>query len=262
MARKTLLDITQEIMSAMNSDEVNSITDTAESEAVARIVCSVFDGMVSTKNWPSHKELVQFTASGTSSRPTHMTVPDLVKEIISVRYDKIGLGETRIQFDKVDYLNNDDFLRMTNGRDSTDANIETITDLTGVKLLIKNDKAPTYYTSFNEVEVVFDSYDSDVDTTLQTNKVQALAYIQPESTLSDGWEPDIPKEAEKALIEEAKAVARLQIDDTTDIKAEQESRRQRAWISRNAWKVRGGVHYPNYGRMAPRTKEPTFRKED
>ena len=59
MSDKTLLDITQEILNSMTGDEVNSIFDTAEAEAVARIVVSVFEGLVSNRNWAQHKSLFQ-----------------------------------------------------------------------------------------------------------------------------------------------------------------------------------------------------------
>ena len=63
MAKKTLLEIVQEILTDMVSDEVNSIDDTVESQTVASIVRSVYESMMANRNWPHTKQLVQTEAS-------------------------------------------------------------------------------------------------------------------------------------------------------------------------------------------------------
>ena len=47
----TLLAIVQEILSDMDSDEVNSIDDTVESQQVASIVRSAYMAIMSNRNW-------------------------------------------------------------------------------------------------------------------------------------------------------------------------------------------------------------------
>lgn len=260
--KMTLLEIVQDILSDMDSDEVNSISDTAESEQVAQIVKSTYYAQMNTRNWPHTRKLINLEASGSDALPTHATLRDPVKELISVRYNCVRATETKRVYRDIKYKDPDDFLRITNRRNSDESNIDIIIDPTGVELLIRNDLAPTYLTSFDDQTIVFDSYDKEVDDTIQTSKVQAMGYVIPDWLAEDDFVPDLPDEAFTALLEEAKSRAMFKLKQTADSKAEQESRRQQNWLSRKAWRVAGGVKYPDYGRGRGKGyRDPTFRQD-
>lgn len=248
MAKMTLLEIVVDILNDLDGDEVNSIDDTFESQQVAQIVKSTYIAMMSNRNWPHQMKLVSLVASGNNALPTHVTVQDPVKEMVSVNYNKVRDGETRRKYQPMRWLEPDDFLRHTNRRNSDENNIDIITDPSGVELLIRNDLAPTYYTSFNDSTLVFDSYDNAVDDTIQESKIQARAYVMNSWVHLDDAIPDLPDEAFTALLEEAKSRAALKLRQQPDQKAEQESRRQQAWLARKDWRVKGGIKYPDYGR--------------
>jgi len=256
--KMTLLGIVQDILNDMDGDEVNGIDDTFESQQVAQIVKSTYYAMMSNRNWPHTKQAVQITPSGSSALPSHMNVQENIKELVFINYNKSKVGETRKVYQPVRYIEPDDFLRVTNRRNNDESNIDVITDPTGVELLIKNDVAPTYYTSFDDDSLVFDSYDNSVDSTLQQSKVQAQAYVMPVWTHDDSFIPDLPAEAFTALLEESKSRAMLKLKQVQDIKAEQESTRQQRWLSRKAWRVGGGIQYPNYGRRGSNSRDTTF----
>ena len=257
--KKSLLGIVQEILSDMDSDEVNTIDDTVESAQVAEIVRSTYFAMISNRNWPHTRKTVQMVASGSIAHPTHMSVKEDFKELCFINYNKADKDETRKKFTPVSWVEPDDFLRITNKRNNDSNNVDIITDYTGVELLIGNDRHPTYYTSFDDKNLVFDSYNSEVDSTLQMSRTQAMAYVIPEWTHSDDFIPDLPAEAFIALIEESKSKCMLRIKQVQDIKAEQEASRQQRWLSRKAWAVNGGLKMQTYGRRR-RTSEPTFRR--
>jgi len=244
----TLLSITQEILSEMDSDNVNSISDTVESEQVANIVITTYRDMMSNRNWPHQRGAALMTARSDSEFPTHMTLDDSVKELISVRYDKALTGETRKKYKDITYKTPDDFLAYTNSRDNDNSNVDVVSDDSGIDLLIINDTHPTYFTSFDDSSIIFDSYDSSVDATLQKSKVQALGYILTQLTLADTSVPTMPDEALSALIEESKSRAQLKLRQFQDVKSEQESSRQQRWLSRKAWKTSGGIQYISYGK--------------
>lgn len=246
--KMSLLDIVQDILSDMSSDEVNSIDDTPESLQVAQIVKSTYYAMISNRNWPHTKKLIALTASGTNLRPTHMTVPSNVKEMVLINYDTARLTDTRKLYKEVKWLNNDEFLFMLNSRNSSNSDTVVVEDLSGIELIIQKNKAPNYYTSFDDETVVFDSFDETVDSTLQADKLQAIGYVIPEWTHSDSFIPDLPSEAFPALLEEAKSKSMFKLKEVQDIKSEQEAGRQQRWLSRKAWTVNGGIRYPNYGR--------------
>lgn len=259
--KMSLIEIVQDILNDMDSDEVNSIDDTQESAQVAQIVKSTYFALISNRNWPHLKKGISLEAPGTTATPTHMKLSDNVKELSFINYNKARDGETRKKYQSVSWVEPDDFLRATNRRNSDEANIDIIIDPSGIELLIRNDQAPTYYTSFNDTHVVFDSYDSSVDDTLQESKVQAQGYVNPIWLPEDDFIPDLPEEAFTLLLEEAKSRASLKLKQTQDVKAEQEAGRQNRWLSRKDWRVHGGIQYPDYGRRGGKThRDPTFRQ--
>ena len=260
--KMTLLEITQDILNDMDGDEVNSIEDTFEASQVAQIIKSTYFAMLSNRNWPHTRQAIQITPSGDSALPTHMVIQDEIKELCFINYNKIKNSETRKVYKPIKWLEPDDFLRVPNRRDNTSSNIDVITDPTGVELLIKNDLAPTYYTSFDDTQLVFDSYDAAVDTTLQQSKVQAQAYVMPTWSPQDDFIPDLPTEAFTALLEDSKSRAMLKLKQVSDVKAEQEASRQQRWLSRKAWRAHGGIQFPNYGRNTNKYRDVTFRDED
>lgn len=259
--KMTLLEIVVDILNDMDSDEVNSIDDTMEAQQVAQIVKSTYFAIISHKNWPHLKKGISLEASGDDAYPTHMKLSDNVKELSFINYNKAKLGETRKIYQSVRWVEPEDFLRHTNQRNSDEPNIDIITDYSGIELLIRNDQQPTYYTSFDDTHIVFDSYDSAVDDTLQESKVQAQGYVNPTWVVADDFTPDLPEEAFTYLLEEAKSRAFIKLKQTQDPKAEQESVRQARWLSRKDWRVHGGIKYPDYGRKNGKYfKDPTFKQ--
>lgn len=244
----TLLEVVQQILSDMDGDEVNSISDTEESEQVARHVVRVFDNLISTRDWLHTRGLISLTPFSDTDFPTHFTVPDAVNRLETLKYDKIKGGETRKQYSDVVYKDPDEFLNILNKRDSTASNVQTVTDASGSLLFVLNDAAPSYYTSFDDSVVIMDSFDSAVDTTLQASKVQAMGYTIPSLVLSDSSVIDLPKEAISLLIEEATSRAQFKVRQFEDAKSEQASQRLSRWSARNQWKIKGGIQYRDYGR--------------
>ena len=262
--KRTLLEIVQEILVVIDGDEVNSIDDTIESTQVADIVRSTFQAMTSNRNWAHTKKLISFTPSGDTALPTHMIVADDVKELVenSVQYNKAKFGETRKKYLRVNYLEEEAFLRRMNGRNSDNNDIDVIIDPSGVELLIRNDTAPEYWTSFDDKTLVFDSYDSEVESTLQESKVRARAFHMLSFTVVDNFIPNLPEEAFTALIEEAKSRTQVQLHQFNDPKAEQEATRQNNWLSRKQFTLKGGFKYPNYGRVGRKGhRDPTFKQD-
>lgn len=257
--KMTWLDLVQDILNDLDSDEVNSIDDTIEAQQVAQIVKTTYFAMMSNRNWPHLKRAIQLEPPTTTAQPTHMRLVDDVKEMAFINYDTSRLDSTSKNFSRLVWVEPDDFLRITNNRRSESETVDVIIDDSGIELLITNNQPPNYYTSFDDDTIIFDSYDKDVEATLQRNKVQAQAYIMPQWVSSEDEYPDLPTEAFTALLEEAKSRASLKLRQMTDSKAEQESQRQQRWLSRKAFKVKGGVTYPNYGRGRARTKDVTFK---
>ena len=245
--KKTLYELVSGILNDMDADEVDTIADTFESEQVAIIVRDSYFALIDSRNWPHLKQFTTLTESDATT-PTHLTVPETAKEVIQITYNVAKVGETRRKYKVMTYIYPDEFLAKVNKRNNDEANIDLITDPSGVELLIKNDKAPEYYTSFDEETLVFDSYDVAVETYLAQAKFQVHAVITPTWVHEDAAVPDLPEEAFTLLLEEAKSAAFLNLKQMVNEKAEQRSIKADAWLSRKAFTVKGGIRYSNFGR--------------
>lgn len=253
----TLLNMVQDILNDMDSDEVNSVNDTIESMQVAQIIKTTYYEMLGSRNWPHLKKLIQLQASTDGDKPTKMRLGENVKELLFVKYDKRGLTNEDNPFDDdasirrmyrdVQYLTPEEFLNLTNSRDNSKENFLMVQE-DFVELIIQTDKAPQYYTTFDDEYLFFDSYDSQVDDTLQSSKTQVMAYVEPSWRPIDTFVPFLPSEAFPALLAEAKSTCFLVLKQMQNAKAEQQSRRQQQWLSRKAWKVSDEPVYPSYGR--------------
>jgi hypothetical protein len=153
--KRTLLQIVQNILSDMDSEDVNSISD------------SIYLNMVSTRMIPEHQELMRLVSLSDSTKPTHFQVPDGVKRIDLIRYNvKATSGN---EFREIEYIEPLTFLTLNNEGDD----VIVVNDVNGsTPILIRNDKMPNFYTSFDDLHIVMDSYDSAVDQILAESKTQ------------------------------------------------------------------------------------------
>ena len=250
--RMTLLEIVQDVLNDLDSDSVNSINDTVESEQVAAIVKSCYFEMIGNRNWPHLKKLFQLEHSGNLSRPNYLAIPVLLKELETFRYETQKEEGGRIYFSEVKYKHPEDFLSFISTRDSTATNVDVIQDFGGSKLFVVNDKAPEYWTSFDDYYIVTDSYNKAIDDTLKKSKTQCIGYLHPSWEHTDSFIPDLPAEAFPALVAEIKSTAFVNVKQMANQKAEQKASRQQRWLSRKAWRAHGGVQYDDYGRKGRR----------
>lgn len=250
----TLLDLTQTILSSMDSDAVNSISDSIESLQVAKIIRTVYYDIVNRADLPKLSLPINLQASGDTTKPVIMYVPDTVKNIEWVQYDNATITQTNRNMQNVYFVPFKDFMERSN---SLDVSLSTVDSLTltqdGNSFVIQylNNKSPEYYTSYDEHTLIFDSYDSAVDTTLMSSK--SLAYGKKVATfsMSDAFEPDMDEQQFQLLLSEAKALAWAELKQTTHAKAEMSSRR--GWTSlqnskHNSEHVTDFDALPNFGR--------------
>jgi hypothetical protein len=100
----TLLELTQAVLSSMDSDEVNSITDTVESQQVVEVIKTVYDDIISRGDLNSNKTLFNLTASNDLTKPILMTRPDGIERIEWIKYDIRGNGDVVPSWDTLMYL--------------------------------------------------------------------------------------------------------------------------------------------------------------
>jgi hypothetical protein len=258
MAKMTLLEMTQDILSDMDSDEVNSINDSVESLQVAQIIKTTYYNIIDGRDYDFLYELFQLSNSGTATRPTHMKLPETIIDLKYIKYNCRSATDTKDRYHKIKYLNPEDFMEILDTRDSSASNIRVVTDTTDISLNIKKDKAPEYFTSFDDEYLVFDSYDSEVESTLRNSKTQCHGKRSVTFTLSDSFTPDLPVQMFSYLLAEAKSTSFVTLKQMPNAKAEQISNSQKRRMSQDAWRLKDGIEYPNYGRMTRVKKGPNY----
>lgn len=255
--KQTLLQLTQDVLSSMDADEVTSITDTVESEQVATIVKQVYFDIVHSQSLSEHKNLFNLTATSVST-PTVLTRPDDVMELEWFKYNKRTSTDTTDVWEYVHYLEPAAFLDLVHGFDQTATEVDSFT-LTGdsysTTIYIENDRAPDYWTSFDDSYVVCDAYDSAADTTgLVASKTSCFGKLLPTWTHEDGFTPDLDAEQFRLLYNEAKAMAWAEMKQTMHAKAEKRVREGKIHLNRKKQDLPGGdstwaLSLPNYGRQ-------------
>lgn len=249
MAKLTLLQIVQSILNDMGSDKVNSISDTVESEQVASIVKDTYFNLLNTiDKVPENFELIKLEALGDSTRPNYLKIPSNVLRIEKIRYD-ISTDSNK-RYAEMLYYSPEEFLDRIYTRNTSASNIIEVNDVDNseVVLLIQNDKRPDFYTIFNDDYIVFDSYDSVVDDTLEEDKSLCYAQIEPSWTTSDTFVPDLDSNLFPLLLAEAKSTCFVNIKEAANAKIEQVSRNQKVSLQNNKKKTKDRYCYPNYGR--------------
>lgn len=239
----TLLEMTQDILSNMSSDEVNSISDTSESMQVATIIKQKYFDIINRVPLPEHQQLIQLDPSLDGDVPVLMYVPDNVADIKWIKYfnSNVDVGLPAQGYLYVTILPQDQFISLVSGFNTTESNVETFDFVDNSNNVIngtfrmnyKTDRQPCYCTIISNYYVIFDSYDSTQDSTLQASKTQGWGRIVPHWSMVDNFIPNLAEEQFQLLLNEAKALAFFELKQQPHQLALQESKRGWSTIQKN-----------------------------
>jgi hypothetical protein len=231
----------QSILSDMDSEDVNSIDDTVEAQQIASVIQDTFFNMIAARVIPEHKQLLQITSLSDSTRPTHFKYPDNVKEIENLFYNTAtsGANYTEVYFvEPLEFLNRMD--------EATGLRVDTVAGSTPI--YVRQDRMPSYYTSFDDLHIVMDSYNSTVDSVLQQSKTRAYGTVYPSFTISDTFEPDLDDTMLPYLLAEAKSTCFSLFKSGSDPKVEQSARRLKSFVQNDMYRTKRENKRPHYGR--------------
>lgn len=178
--RRTLLALVQRTLSAVDSEDVNTVDETPEAAMVVNIANRAFENMAVSSRWRHFRQLTTLT---TNAYKNQLVLPTNAYDIQHRLY---YAGQP------VYYRDPQDFLQMSLGRSTSDTttydNIRAYTD-----------RNPSWYTSFNDLALVFDSVPSAISG-LNGTDCHAIIYVFPDNELiSDGEYFDLPPIAFPAL---------------------------------------------------------------
>lgn len=254
MPLMTLLEMTQNILNSIEGDEINSITDTVESEMVAEVIRETYYDLLSSDVIPDHKELIQLEGLSDTTFPNYLKIPDNVVDVIWWKYDVVGSTETAPNYENVTFCEPEAFIARLNMRNPSGTTIQSVADSSGITLLIDNTTRPMYWTSFDNQHIITDSFDNTVDSTLQQSKTQAYCEVEPTWTVSDTFVPDLSTHMFPMLLAEAKSVSFINFKQQASPKEEKRARKHKQRSNRSKYRTRASnpsSYGPNYGRRRP-----------
>ena len=270
-------------MSSMDSDEVNSISDNAESLQVANIVKTCYFNIITRTHLPEHKQFLQFEDSLSTNTPTLMYLSNGSTRIDWVKYFNSNTlpgnsGQSGFQHDlnldisstgqtsnppppgyqDVCILSVPEFVNIVTAYNPEDPNVVTYTFSDNSNsfpgnftLYARSDLQPRYCTVVSDYYVLFDSYDSAVDDTLQASKCMAYGQIIPTWQMVDTFVPLIDEAQVPLLLNEAKSLAFYELKQMLHQKAEQENKRQWSSVQRDKSRSDKPSYFdqlPNFGK--------------
>lgn len=239
--KKTLLELVQNILSAMDSDEVNSIGDTIEALQVAEVVKETYEDITVGVDIPGLEGLISFDGLQDLVRPNVLKLSNDTEKIDWFRYNN----------EPVEYLTPEAFINRMNSINRSDMDNVQLVD----RILIRNDAQPKFYTSFNDLELFFESYDRAEGATLHESRSQAWGKKFAAFRLEDDFIPLLPAPMFARLLAEAKATCFVNFKQTANSKEEQKARRQLVRGQNDLYRTGSKSSFdrlPNYGRSPRR----------
>lgn len=256
MAKRTLLALTQSILSATDGDEVNSIGDTMESLQIVDIIRAVYEEVREEHDLPSNGVLFTLEEASTSTYPTRLKLPERIGLMKWLKYADVTYPEdedTAIskEYRDVPYKTPEDFIQYLDNRNPLDTRSVVVSypDDSNIKLTIRNDCFPNCWTTFDDQHIWFDAWDSSKTSTIIANDTKAFGLLADTFILDDDYIPDLPGNLfpyfESRCLN--RCIAHFKQEMNPEVK--QNSERQRIRSQRNKWRAkRRNIEGPDYGK--------------
>ena len=237
----------------MNSDEVNSITDTVESQQVAEEIKTTYYELYSNRAVPEFETLLHLEP--VSGKPNQLRIPDNVTRIKWVKYRNNRVNDDA-RFETVSYLCPEEFVeRFVSNMEGVAEPYEDVVllDSSPVEYRIKTNSVPNYYTIFQSDNVlVFDSYDADLEANLTASNSIAWGTMAQDWDMEDDFVPNLDAALFPHFLAEARSACFVNIKEVSNSKEEQRARRQLVrslpLLNRDEDQKRGVFSAINYSR--------------
>jgi hypothetical protein len=235
MQKMTLLEMVQNIASALETDEISSISDTTESLQIAEVIKETFYEQFNNIVIPEFRGLITLDDVNDLTRPNYLKVPANVSKIDWIRYKDFRNSD---KFTEVTYIDPEDFIDTQLQYSSTSNNVFLTQDPSGVSYYVTNNGRPQFYTMFDDEYLVFNRFDADSEDTLQSSNTIVFGSKVEEFELEDDYIPPIDGNLFPLLLAEAKSTCFINLKQISSSKEEQRARRQRIRMQNDQFKDR------------------------
>ena len=247
--RYTHLEMVQTILETMKSDTVNTWDETVESETVGKEVRRVFYEFILRLDPAEFRGMQSLTALGDTTKPTHFLVPETVSQIEEIKYDcNTTTTASDLNYKTIRYVDPMEFYDMCSSRVGSAANSVIVVDHSGKSLIIRNDAMPSVWTCLGDDYVVFDSYDSSIEATMQSGKLIAFGSNDPVYTMGDTYVPELNSRYFPAFLAECTSACFNNIKEQPNALEARRARTGASFIQNERSKVVQGYGGPNFGR--------------
>lgn len=250
---RTLLKLTQDILSAMDSDEVNSIGDTVESRQVANVIEVSYNNICARTEFPEHKELFELQATGDPLKPNLFYIPQSVDTIDWLKYNEVDGGRWKeLTFKSPDWFIEDMYnFGVDWNNDARRSNYTLNSGDSSIEIYYQNDLDPTYYTIIPHVGVILNAVDLRYQDTAQKTRTLAYGTKNYNFIYEDNFTFALDNVHMNILTQEAKSLAFAELKQTTHALADRSARESRITAQRRKDAGNSTQFYrqlPNYGR--------------
>lgn len=229
MQKMTLLQMVQNILSAMNSDDVNSISDTVESLQVANEIKTTFFELYGNRDIATFESLVNLESPGSAATPHLLKVPSTVSYLRWLKYRDYD-ATNEILYKDLQYLEPEDFIKRIVEQSESSSGLYqsvTLTATSPVTFPIRKDRCPSYFTLFDDDQtIVCDAYDADNESWLTGANSLAWGVLYKSFDLTDDFVPPIDAHLFPHFLHECRSVCFINIKEVANSKEEQRARRQ------------------------------------
>ncbi len=223
----TVLYTVNKCLSDMNSFQVNSIDGTEESLQVASIVEDKYYAMVNSGSWPAAEAYLQLDTSPELAGPTTLSIPLTVDSVNHLRYRGLSLKHVEPEV----------FLQTALDPSNADNENMTLVQMgSTVQGYVLTNKAPQFFTTFDDELIICDSYDSVAEDKLLAAESLAKVFIRPTFILDDASILAMPQKMEALFLAECRAAAFKKIKQQVSDEDERDRRLQRSRLQNDARK--------------------------
>lgn len=234
--KQTLLEMVQRILEAVDGQVVDSIEDTREAMQIANCIKESYQHLLYTRDIKAKSNLIQIHSMSDTTQPTTFLINDNIEQITLFKY----YDSVNERWVTLTWMDPEHFIDMCLNRNPNKDNVTRLKEPTsGVYYNVYNDRAPQYFTSFDDQHLVCDAYNTEDSETLMEESTVIYGYIQPEFKLEDDFIPDLAAQHFPLLLSTAKVQAAYELNKAFDQLESDRAMKQKVTADKHAQRVRG-----------------------
>jgi hypothetical protein len=235
MAKMTNLQMVQNILSSMDSDNVNSISDTEEAAQVELVLQECYEEITTRRKWTHQNRTRQLEDVSDVTKPNKLRIPTEVTRVNEFRWKHYADDVIPPTVDQdnswklLRWKSPSDFIAHVQGRNvaqlTEQGRVLVVYNDDGVEMPMITDVQPEFWTSFDDEYIYMDNFITSNANTATSGRTSINVTQQKIWVSGDDEIAELPTEMFPLLLAEAKSTCWLNFKGEPNQKAEQSARR-------------------------------------